>query len=69
MTRPVADPNAITKCDGVVFFCRKRTSSLKTVEGSPYVKEGEQMSMNVPGWIPGAPNKDDTLPVQWLLPV
>jgi hypothetical protein len=40
--------------------CRQRMNALKIAGGS--LREGGKMSWNVPGWIPGAPIKDDTPP-------
>lgn len=41
--------------------CKQRMNALKIASGS-LRKEGVEMSWNAPGWIPGAPIKDDTPP-------
>ena len=41
--------------------CRQRMNALK-IAGDSLREEGVKMSWNVPGWIPGAPIKDDTPP-------
>jgi hypothetical protein len=41
--------------------CKQRMNALKIAGGS-LRKKGVEMSWNAPGWIPGAPIKDDTPP-------